>query len=286
MIPKSIPSVNQGLKSGISFVTLSPDTNRELAKSPELRNGKRFIYKVDDFFDKELKLRVFKDVKKMEHFPNFLAGNNNIFRVPILGGSRGIALESPVVVFDSSCKIENKEILNDFIKIKNTPKSVLDFTFSSLEKMAFMGNWSSQEIPVTSFFLRYTLNSDTDKITNMEWHEDLNCLSMTAVISPYKQDDGEFSGGEISFGQREQDFKTYFGLGVTSRTVLPNTVKTFSYPENGCFFFENLWSQHRVNDIQLTAGSSCERMLFSIFASPNPEQLSTFVFNSDCTNLV
>ena len=108
---------------------------------------------------------------------------------------------------------------------------------------------------------------------------------MTAVISPYKQDDGEFSGGEISFGQREQDFKTYFGLGVTSRTVLPNTVETFSYPENGCFFFENLWSQHRVNDIQLTAGSSCERMLFSIFASPNPEQLSTFVFNNDCTNL-
>lgn len=286
MIPKSIPPDNKWRGLDPALATVEPDKNRELAKSPKLTKGQRFISKVDNFFDNELKLKVFKDVKKLEYFPNFLAGNDNIFRVPILGGSKGMALESPVVVFDSSCKLENKACLKECIKIEETPESVLDFTFSSLEKMALMGNWSSQEVPVTIFFLRYKMDSDTDKVTNLEWHEDLNCLSMTAVISPYKQDDGEFSGGELSFGKRDQDFKAYSGLGVPSRTVLLDTVKTFSYPENGCFFFENLWSQHRVNDIQLTAGNTCERMLFSIFASPNPEQLSTFLFNNAGTNLV
>lgn len=101
-------------------------------------------------------------------------------------------------------------------------------------------------IPVLSFFMRYQLSDETPSVKNLEWHRDLNSLSMTSVISPYKQEEGEFSGGNLLFAERTKDFAKYTDRSNSKNTVLENTVlestvKEFSYPENGCFIFENLW---------------------------------------------
>ena len=96
-------------------------------------------------------------------------------------------------------------------------------------------------IPVLSFFMRYQLSDETPSVKNLEWHRDLNSLSMTSVISPYKQEEGEFSGGNLLFAERTKDFAKYTDRSNSKNTVLESTVKEFSYPENGCFIFENLW---------------------------------------------
>ena len=273
-------------KTYLDSVFQAVDSDKGRVRTTCLREEQRFISKVDDCFSEEVRENVLRDVKEMKCVPNFLTVNRNIFRVSIIGDSKGLGIESSVVVFDSNCKLANKGILREYLEVKETPESVMDFTCDSLEKMASTGNWFSEEIPVTVFFLRYKLDSDIPEVVNLDWHQDVNSLSMTAVISPCKQDKGEFSGGELYFAESKKDLKVDFRIDDTEMTVLPDTIKKFSYPENGCFFFENLWSQHKVNDIQMISGTSCERVLFSVFANPDPAQLGSFLHSNAATNLV
>ena len=249
--------------------------------------GRRFICKVKDFFDKGLLQKASEELCEMEFEPNTLVGNRNIFRVPLIGDIEKYGLISPIVEFDSNCKLQNSEELKKCLEQRKATEAVTELTCSSLEKMAKMGRWSKEKIPVNSFFLRYRLDEENKEVTNLQWHRDLNSLSMTAVISPCKQKEGEYSGGKLLFGERTKDPSAYFSFGGGHiETTLFNTVKELSYPDHGCFFFDNLWSQHKVTDIRLTTGKSCERILFSIFANPNPDQYNSFVDNNSDFNLV
>ena len=257
-------------------------------------DGQRFITKIDDCFDKKLLQEVNADIKGMECVPNVIVGNRNIMRVPILGDLSltlsGVAIHAPVVSFDENCQIKNKRELKGYFKERKTPESVSELFEGAVENIANNGGWSKENMPVHSFFLRYQLNDETPSVKNLEWHRDLNSLSMTSVISPCKQEEGEFSGGNLLFAERTKDYTRYSDRSKSENTVLENTVlestvKEFSYPENGCFIFENLWSQHKVSDIEKISGDSCERVLFSIFLNPEPAQLDSLVSNKKADNL-
>lgn len=246
--------------------------------------GQRFIANVDNFFDESLLIKVNKDLHKIKCVPNKLAGNKNIVRVPVIGSQLPGGLLFPIISFDENCQLEEKS-LEKCLDKENTPKSIVDLVESSLKKIAFMGGWSKERIPVTSFFLRYQLNINTPNVTNLDWHRDPNSLSITTVISPRMQDGSEFSGGNLLFAERTKDETLYF-IPPSSNSVLADTVKTFTYLDNSCFIFENLWSQHKVSDIQMVSGDSCERILFSIFTNPNPRQLESFINMNKARNLV
>ena len=255
-------------------------------------DGQRFITKIDDCFDKKLLQEVNADIKGMECVPNVIVGNRNIMRVPLLGDLSltlsGVAIDSPVVSFDENYQIKNKRELKDYFKKRKTPESVSELFEGAVENIANNSGWSRVNMPVHSFFLRYQLNDETPSVKNLEWHRDLNSLSMTSVISPRKQEEGEFSGGNLLFAERTKDFTKYSDRSNSKNlenTVLESTVKEFSYPENGCLIFENLWSQHKVSDIEKISGDSCERVLFSIFMNPEPAQLDSLVSNKKADNL-
>lgn len=141
----------------------------------------------------------------MECVPNVIVGNRNIMRVPILGELSltlsGVAIDSPVVSFDENCQIKNKRELKDYFKKRKTPESVSELFEGAVENIANNSGWSMVNMPVHSFFLRYQLNDETPSVKNLEWHRDLNSLSMTSVISPGKQEEGEFSGGNLLFAE-------------------------------------------------------------------------------------
>ena len=253
-------------------------------------SGQRFITKANDCFDKKLLQEVNADIIGMECVPNTLVGNRNIVRVPILGEHLTTklgdsALHAPVISFDENCQIENKGELKDYFKERKTPESVSELFEGAVENIANNGGWSKVDIPVLSFFMRYLLNDENPIVKNLEWHRDPNSLSMTSVISPCKQEEGEFSGGNLLFAERTKDFTKYTDRSNSQNTVLENTIKEFSYPENGCLMFENLWSHHKVADIEKVSGDSCERVLFSIFANPEPAQFDSLISNNKANNL-
>ncbi len=265
-----------------------PSSDRVIANWPVA--GQRFICKVDDFFDEGVAQEAAKNQQQMASVPNPTVEGCDIVRVPLIGDLIGDfvspRLVSPIVHFDSHYKLINREQIKDCLSGNDSPESVVDLMFSSLEKLALMGNWSKAEVPITAFFLRYKLAQNNPSITNLPWHSDINSLSMTAVISPCKQDTGELSGGELLFAERTKDFTTYLYNSGRHKTVVSETEKQFAYPGNGCLIFENLWSFHKVSDIKMVAGSSCERILFSIFANPSPNQLNTFFERNKALNLV
>lgn len=272
-------------------------------------NG-RFIARYDDFLDKNLVHKVYKDVKaarrfdafagnrleylahgkEMKYYPNFLdsSPHKDRYYVPVLGAFCGPELRVPAIAFDRSCKLAEEDLVRAYLEEQNVTESVADFTCSNLEKMAQLGNWSDQRVPFHCSILKYTLNSDFPEISHLDWHYDRNSLSMTAVVSPCEQEGGTYSGGELSFAERAQEtfFSGLYSKFFSTKSYIPETVKTYSYPENGCLFFENLWSEHKVNKMSLVAGESCERVLFTLFANPNLEQLMSFLSRNSDKNLV
>ncbi|WP_448217543.1 hypothetical protein [Endozoicomonas sp. 2B-B] len=270
----------------------------------------RFIARYDNFLDKNLMLKVCKDAKEarsfdafvdnrledlahekeMKYYPNFLdsSPHKDRYNVPVLGAFCSGEMLAPVIAFDRSCKLADEDQVRAYLEKKNVTESVADLTCSSLEKMAQLGNWSDQRVPFHASILKYTLNSDFPEISHLGWHYDWTSLSMLTVVSPCEQENGTYSGGELSFAERAQEtfFSRLYSKFFYTPSYIPETVKTYSYPESGCFFFENLWSEHKVNKMSLVAGESCERVLFTLFANPNLEQLMSFLSRNSDKNLV
>ncbi|WP_281647424.1 hypothetical protein [Parendozoicomonas sp. Alg238-R29] len=241
--------------------------------------GKRFITKIDDVFDTETLKKVTNDITDMRSAPNSKR-YTNVVRIPLVGAFSNFPtynLVTPVTQFGEDGKIANKDNLIEWLKEKKASATVVDFTFSSIEKMASLGGWSNTTVPVAAFFIRYELKTDATQLSNFPWHRDINSLSMTSVITPCHQEHGSFAGGELFFAERTPDYNEYNRHDGGVNTVLSHTIKKFTYPYGGCLFFENLWSQHKVNDIEMVSGHNCERTLFSIFANPNPDQLESFI---------
>lgn len=249
--------------------------------------GKRFITKVDNFYDVASLPKVVSDIQHMHSVPNSKR-YTNIVRVPLIGGFRIFPtyfLYAPIAHFGNHCTINNKDTFEKELRENQASDVVANFTLSSIEKMATLGGWANIEVPVAAFCIRYRLTSETSTLSGFPWHRDVNSFSMTSVITPNDQGDGSFSGGELSFAERTQDYAAYECCDGGENTVLSHTIKTITYPYGGCLFFENLWSQHKVNDMKITSGHQCERVLFSIFANPNPDQLASFTTRNEAKNL-
>ncbi|WP_422446503.1 hypothetical protein [Endozoicomonas sp. ALB091] len=230
--------------------------------------------------------------------------------VDLLGGRRttdlGVDLIAPYVTFDKSCKLANEVDVRMRLAKNNATESMANFVCSNLEKMATLGNWSGQSVPMSVRIVRYTLNSDNPEIVNIPWSTGWAPLTMSSVISPCKQKDGAYSGGDLLFAEKAQEtylsnlfpqvssmlfstFSNFFpqlsSMLFSTEKHIPETVKQYPYPENGCIVSENVFSIGTASDIK-SSGKSCQRMVFILSAFPDKQQFLSFMKENSGQNLV
>ncbi|WP_422468405.1 hypothetical protein [Endozoicomonas sp. ALC013] len=231
--------------------------------------------------------------------------------VDLLGGRRttdlGVDLIAPYVKFDRSCKLANEDDVRTWLTDGKATESMAKFICTNLEKMATLGDWSNQEVPMFVNITRYTLNSDNPEIVNLPWSPDWAPLSMTAVISPCKQEGGKYSGGDLLFAEKAQEtylsnlfpqvssmlfstFSNFFpqlsSMLFSTEKHIAETVKQYSYPENGCFITENVFSIGTASGINLDSGEACQRVVITFSAYPDKQQFLSFMEKNSGQNLL
>ena len=223
--------------------------------TPINQKQKRFnrtLVKVDNVFPELVLNKALAAIPEHRTVPNRVRNNRNITRVS-LG-------ELPDTVrFDDKCKLVDK---NDFEwSLKYANQSLKDVSFTGAEAMAKIVGFKNMNVKLSIQILRYKLDEENPVVDSLPWHQDQNTLTMTVLISPYKQKMGSFNGGDLNFA--EHDIAWMWG-------IYEDTIETFSYPYNGGFIFDNIVSEHKVSDIHREWGS-CERILFTVFASPSED---------------
>ena len=252
----------------------------------------RCITRLEGCYEKNLVRQVYQDTKDLRSINETHGPNEKIFHpiphnglspnhcqyMELFGGSvnSGRVLKAPIVKFDKSCKLADEGEVRTRLAKNNVTESMANFVCSNLEKMATLGDWSGQSVPMSARIVRYTLNSDNAEIVNLPWIPDWAPLSMTSVISPCKQKDGAYSGGDLLFAEKAPE--TFFSKLFSTKEHLPETVKQYPYPENGCLVSENISSIGTASDIKLVSGESCQRIVFDLSAYPNKQQFLSFMF--------
>ncbi|MGO0306057.1 hypothetical protein ACTL6P_05480 [Endozoicomonas acroporae] len=271
----------------------------------------RLIISHKGCYEKNLVRQVYLDTKDLRSF-NETHGPKEMFFNPIprnglspdhcqymelFGGTvdMGRTLKAPIVKFDKSCKLADEVEVRTRLAENNVTESMANFVCSNLEKMAALGNWSGQSVPMNARIVRYTLNSDYPEIVNIPWSPVWAPLSMTAVISPCEQKDGKYSGGDLLFAEKAPEAdkapKTFFSKffstvkHIPETKHLPETVKQYPYPENGCLITENVSSIATASDIK-SSGKSCQRIVFILSAYPDKQQFLSFMKENSGQNLV
>ncbi|WP_257297328.1 hypothetical protein [Endozoicomonas sp. YOMI1] len=259
----------------------------------------RFIASLPECFNKELLNQVYLESKKPKSINdpnrNFfkemcfhpIFHNGSTFKgceyVNLLGGTQpcdsGTELRAPLVKFDRFCKLANKDEVRIRLAKANATEAMAIFTCSILERMATLGGWSDQSVPMTARILRYTLNSGNPKIVGLPWATDPTRLSMTAVISPCEQEDGEYSGGDLLFAEKAPETSP-------AEKYLPETIKRYPYPKHGCHIVDSVFSMDTAGDMRLVKGEECHRIVVVVSAHPSKEQFISFLGKNSDKNLV
>lgn len=231
----------------------------------ESRFSGRTVIRVENVYSdqtlKEANLAIDKHQQQNFHYRN--SGNNLI--------SVGLHMLYPNdkdICFDENGKVKSQEFL--FKDMNPGLSGIKPMVVECVERMAKSLQWKSCSVNLFFRCIIYPLSSEQPTIKNMPWHTDQNTLTMTTVIS---SSCSGYTGGDISFACLD-DHNYHFDGRLHSS--VESTVQTFGYPENGGFIFDNVRSQHKVEDIHLATGSkAAERRLFSVFANPDKEYVSS-----------
>ncbi|MBO9492843.1 hypothetical protein J7438_01880 [Thalassotalea sp. G20_0] len=280
----------------------------------------RFITRLEGCYEKNLVRQVYQDTKDLRSINETHGPNEKIFHpihglspnhcqyMDLFGGSvnSGRVLKAPIVKFDKSCKLADEGEVRTRLAKNNVTESMANFVCSNLEKMATLGNWSGQSVPMSARIVRYTLNSDNAEIVNLPWSTGWAPLTMASVISPCKQEGGKYSGGDLLFAEKVPEtyfwnyfpqissmlfstFSNYFpqisSMLFSTEKHIAETVKQYPYPENGCLITENVFSIGTASDIK-SSGKSCQRMVFILSAYPDKHQFLSFMEKNSGQNLV
>ena len=134
---------------------------------------------------------------------------------------------------------------------------------------------------IKTLFIRYDLTANSPSIRNLTWHYDDCSLTLTTLISDYQQGNISFSGGELNFAKAKYPMHSkelHDSLWKGEIDYDPQTIRTFKYPYNGGFFFDNIDTRHKVSDIiidksEISSECVIERRIFSLFLKFNKEAL-------------
>ncbi|WBA82851.1 hypothetical protein [Endozoicomonas sp. GU-1] len=247
----------------------------------------RLIISLEGCYEKNLVHQVYQGIKDSKSVKDTHGPKEKVFHPARLKGlssdhyqymdmfgstvDLGRTVKAPIVKFDKSCKLANEVDVRIRLAKNNATESMANFVCSNLKKMATLGNWSGQSVPMSVTIVRYTLNSDNPEIVNIPWNTGWAPLTMSSVISPCKQKEGAYSGGDLLFAETEH---------------IPETVKQYSYPENGCIVTENVFSIGTASDIKLVSGESCQRMVVTFSAYPDKQQFLSFMEKNSGQNLL
>ena len=183
------------------------------------------------------------------------------------------------ISFDSNGKVKKTDDL-----FENMNPDFFDFkpvAVECVQAMAKSLQWCNRTVNLTFHCLIYPLSAGQPVIQNMPWHKDSNTLTMSTVIS---SSGSGYTGGELSFACRDKFNDPFKGRLHDS---VANTVQTFCYPENGGFIFDNLRSQHKVEDIYLAPGrQTAQRRFFAVFANPDKSYVLSLADQFRALNMV
>ncbi|WP_257263056.1 hypothetical protein [Endozoicomonas sp. ONNA2] len=310
--------------------TITPRYNIELSKALNKEAGEvkdptsnnptfmgRFITRIEGCFKKETLDQVYQDSKNVKSVSDkdydfskemgferfeiskcpiqscesvYVFGSTSTYMIHGSNVSE-TSLRAPYVKFDSSCKIANQDEVTDELNRLKATESMSDFICSNMEKMATLGGWSLQEVPMVANITKYTLTSDNPGIVDLPLSSSQAPLTMTTVISPCKQGDSEYSGGDLLFAEKAPQ-KTWFSYfssiaaHILGKKHIPETIKQYPYPKNGCIVTDEVYSMAAVGNTQLERGESCVRIVVNVGACPNKKQYLSFLERNSGQNLV
>ena len=145
------------------------------------------------------------------------------------------------VTFDADGKLSDTE--NFEKNFEPNTDSIKAMCKEALQEMGRKLNWKNFSVEVRCGVIRYPLTPENAHVRNMPWHKDGSNLSMTTLLSPYKQNGSGFTGGELSFAKESEVF---------DRVPLEETIKTLEYEKPGDgVIFDGVKTLHKVENIHL-----------------------------------
>ena len=230
-------------------------------------NGKEVV-KADNVFSHTNLINSNAEIDRLDSFKYTNAGN--VIR-SVKFQDLGYGIMPPIchADFDSEGTLTNLSGINESF-LKGTD-SIKELSKNSVQRLSCVQGWRDVTVSVEFNILIYTLDYSQQRITNMPWHIDDNPTSFTVLISDYTNENGSYSGGELSFACSETP------ADVKPKPIMKTEVK-LQYKKNCGFIFNNS-ILHRVNDIKLESlqKQSVQRRLFTCFADfPQPKELYSF----------